>query len=102
MAREGTTRINVTVPNSLLDELRRNVPPRERNKFIVSATEKELKRARLSAVLEDLQRKPAWTVEDHPDLETTEDIDRYVRRLREGWMPYSWDEASETGDRQNG
>jgi hypothetical protein len=34
----------------------------------------------------------AWSDEDHPDLMTVEDVDRYVRRLRETWMPRSWDE----------
>jgi hypothetical protein len=87
MSSDRTTRINLTIPNSLLDELRRYVPPRERNQFIVSATEKELKRARLAAVLEDLQREPAWSVEDHPDLETR-GYRRYVRKPAR-WLPYS-------------
>jgi hypothetical protein len=47
MATEATKRINVTFPVSLLEELRRYVPRRERSKFIVEATEKELKRTRL-------------------------------------------------------
>jgi hypothetical protein len=64
------------------------IPARERNQFIVSATEKELKRARLAAGLEDLRREPVWSEADHPDLKTSEAIDRYVRQLREDWQPY--------------
>jgi len=51
MAAEATKRINVTFPASLLEELRRYVPRRERNRFIVEATEKELKRRRLLKAL---------------------------------------------------
>lgn len=99
MAAEATKRINVTFPVSLLEELRRYVPRRERNRFIVEATEKELKRTRLRKVLEDLRREPAWSDEDHPDLMTVEDVNRYVRRLRETWMPRTWDEIAEEAKR---
>jgi len=53
MATETLKRINVTFPVSLLDELRRYVPRRERSKFIVEATEKELKQRRLLRALRD-------------------------------------------------
>ncbi len=99
MTTETLKRINVTFPVSLLEELRRYVPRRERSKFIVEATEKELKRTRLQKVLEDLRREPAWSDEDHPDLMTVEDVNRYVRRLRETWMPRTWDEIVEEAER---
>jgi len=99
MATETLKRVNVTFPVSLLEELRRYVPRRERNNFIVEATEKELKRTRLQKVLEDLHREPAWSDEDHPDLMTVEDVNRYVRRLRETWMPRTWDEIVEEAER---
>ena len=99
MTTETLKRINVTFPISLLEELRRYVPRRERSKFIIEATEKELKRTRLQKVLEDLRREPAWSDEDHPDLMTVEDVNRYVRRLRETWMPRTWDEIVEEAER---
>jgi len=95
MAAEATKRINVTFPVSLL--LRRYVPRRERNRFIVEATEKELKRRRLLKALRD--SAGAWSDEDHPDLMTVEDVNRYIRRLRETWMPRSWDEIIEEAKR---
>lgn len=85
-------RINVTFPEDVLDLLEAVVPARKRNAFIVEATEEALRRERLRVVLETLAKEPAWSDEDHPDLMTAEDIDRYVRRLRESWMPRSWDE----------
>ena len=92
MASSSSKRINVTFPATLLEELREYVPKRERNQFIVEATEKLLKRARLKNVLEGLRKEPAWSDENHPDLMTVEDVDNYVRRMRETWMPRSWDE----------
>ncbi len=85
-------RINVTFPKSMLESLETVVPPRERNAFIVEATGEALRQKRLEKVLLALREKPAWSDEDHPDLMTVEDVDRYVRRLRESWMPRSWDE----------
>jgi hypothetical protein len=86
-----TKRINVTFPTTLLEELRRYVPRRERNKFILEATEKALRQAKLRAVLDDLREGPIWSDEDHPDLMTVEDVNRYVRELRERGAPKSWD-----------
>jgi len=97
MAAEATKRINVTFPVSLLEELRRYVPRRERNRFIVEATEKELKRRRWLEALRD--SAGAWSDEDHLDLMTVEDVIRFVRRLRETWMPRSWDEIAEEAKR---
>lgn len=92
-------RVNVTFPEAVLDLLESVVPPRKRNTFIVDATEEALRRERLRVVLQSLGDKPAWSDEDHPDLMTVEDVDRYVRRLRETWMPRSWDEIAEEAER---
>jgi len=83
-------RINVTFPESVLDLLESVVPTRKRNAFIVEATEEALRKERQLAAIQE--SSGAWSDEDHPDLMTVEDIDRYVRRLRETWMPRSWDE----------
>jgi hypothetical protein len=96
MTTETLKRINVTFPVSLLEELRRYVPRRERSKFIVEATEKELKRRRLLRALRD--SAGAWSDEDHPDLMTVDDVNRYVRKLRETWMPRTWDEIAEEAE----
>ncbi len=61
MAAEVTKRINVTFPIPLLEEPRRYVPRRKRNKFIVEATETALKRRRLLSALRD--QAPAWSDE---------------------------------------
>ena len=97
MTTETPKRINVTFPASLLDELRRIVPVRERNRFIVEATERELRRQRLLKALRE--SGGAWREEDHPDLHTPEDVERYIRRMRETWMPGARDES--VGDELN-
>lgn len=83
-------RINVTFPLSLLEELRAYIPKQERNQFIVETIEKELRRLQLQKALRE--SAGAWSDEDHPDLMTVEDVNGYVRRLRETAMPRDWDE----------
>ncbi|MCX6030320.1 MAG: hypothetical protein NT169_13625 [Chloroflexi bacterium] len=92
-------RISVTFPTSVLELLESVVPSRGRNAFIVEATEEALHREHLLQALR--ASSGAWSDEDHPDLMTVEDVDRYVRRLRETWMPRSWDEIVEEAE-QNG
>ena len=53
-----------------------------------------VKQIRLKKALEDLHQKPAWSDEDHPDLMTVEDVNNYVRRIRETWMPHLWDKIA--------
>ena len=94
---EPRKRINVSFPEPVLTLLQAVVPSRERNAFIVDATEAALQRKRLLDALR--ASSGAWKDEDHPDLMTVEDVDRYIRRLRETWMPRSWDEIVEEAER---
>lgn len=100
-AQKATRRINVIFPADLLALLDSVVPPRERNHFIVEATERSLRHERLRKVLSELRERPAWSDEDHPDLMTAEDVERYVRRLRASWTPRSWDEMIEETEQES-
>ena len=93
MALETTKRINVTFPVSLLEQIRLYVPSRHRNKFIVEATQKELAQIQLDFALHE--SAGAWSDEDYPELQSVEDVNNYVRQLREVAMPLSWDEYAE-------
>ncbi len=99
---EPKRRINVTFPDAVLDALAGIVPERERNGFIVRATEAALRRERLRKVVDALRAIPAWADEDHPDLVTVEDAAQYVRRLRAASLPRTWEdlagEAGQGGD----
>lgn len=87
--------IKVTFPADVLALLDSVVSSQERERFIVQATEEALRREKLQKVLAELRKKPAWSDEDHPDLMTPKDVNRHIRRLRETWMPRSWDEIAE-------
>ncbi len=82
----STRRMNVAFPPDILKTLEKMVPARQRNRFVVDATERALRQAQLDRALDRLLEEAAWTDENHPDLETTEDVDRYVRKLRESWL----------------
>ena len=83
-------RVNVTFPIEVLELVDAVVPPRERNRFIVKATEEAARRERLRKALK--AAAGAWKLEDHPELATPEDVDRWVRQLREyGHSSYDWD-----------
>jgi len=83
-------RINVTFPAEVLELVDAVVPPRERNRFIVKATEEAARREQLRKAL--ATAAGAWKLEDHPELATPEDVDRWIRRLREyGHSSYDWD-----------
>ena len=78
-------RISIYYPKPLLDDLRKLVPARKRSALIAELTEKEVGRLKLLAALEE--SFGAWSDEDHPELATNEDIDRYVHDLRARWRP---------------
>jgi len=86
-------RINVTFPVEVLELVDTVVSSRERNRFIVKATEEAARRERLRRVLAQLRDKgPAWRDEDHPELATPEDAERWIRQLREyGHSSHDWD-----------
>ncbi len=86
----NTSRMNIAFPNLILMEFKELIPARKRNQFIVDLIEKELQRLRLLQAIEE--SAGSWSAEDYPELATREDIDNYVRKMRESWMPRSWDE----------
>lgn len=81
----GTNRINIAFPEPLLIEFKELVPARKRNQFIVDAVNKEVRRLHLLKAIEDAAG--SWSLEEHPELATSEDVDTYVRKMRESWMP---------------
>ena len=96
---DTTKRINVSFPADLLQELRRCIPNRQRNRFIVEATGKELRRQRLLKSL--WESAGAWSDEDHPGLHGVDDVERIVRQWRGSWAPGVWAETA-TGAENNG
>jgi hypothetical protein len=78
-----TQKMTVTFPQPLLERLRERVPARQRSAFIVEAVEEKLALQEQLAALEEAAG--CWSDEDHPELRTDEDIDRWLTELRRPW-----------------
>ena len=85
--------LQITIPTALLKELDATVPVEQRDRFFTDLLERELRRERLKRALKE--SAGAWKVEDHPELAEPDGVEKYVRRIRETWMPRSWDEIIE-------
>ncbi len=73
-------RMNLYVTKSLMDDLRRAIPARERTRFVEEVLARELRRRRLLEVIESSYG--AWKDENHPDMKTGEEIDRWIEEQR--------------------
>ena len=82
-------RLNLYLPKSLVDDLREIIPARERTQFVVDVLERELYRLRVREALR--VSAGAWRDEDHPELATGEDIDRWIEEGRKTLIR-TWDD----------
>lgn len=73
-------RMNLYITKSLMDDLRRAVPARERTRFVEEVLARELRRRKLKAALK--ASAGAWKDEDHPDMMTGANIDRWIEEQR--------------------
>jgi len=78
-----TQKTTVVFPQSLLQRLRERVPPRQRSAFIVEAVEEKLALEEQLAAIEEAAG--CWSDEDHPELKTDEDIERWLSEMRRSW-----------------
>lgn len=60
-------RAHVVLPAHLAEEIDKIAGPRGRSAFLVETAEKEIRRIKLQAFLDDT--RPAWKPENHPDIE---------------------------------
>ncbi len=75
-----TRQANFLLPEDVLSELKTSVPRRQQSKVVAEALRKELKRIKLSKVLET--SFGAWKGKDHPELK--KGTEAFVRGLRTG------------------
>jgi len=73
-----TRQANFTLPESLLEELKRTVPKGEQSKVVGEALRNELKRIRFKKALQT--SFGAWKQEKHPEL--AKGARQFVRTLR--------------------
>ena len=75
-------RVQVTLPDNLIEEIDSLVGPGDRNQFIASAVELELRRRRMPVALEEMDGALADV--DIPGWETRESAAGWVRAMRRG------------------
>jgi hypothetical protein len=88
-------RMNLYITKSLMDDLRKAVPARERTRFVEEVLARELRRRKLREVLK--KSYGAWRDEDHPELATFEDVNRWVA---EGRKRFTRDFSKEWGNNE--
>lgn len=76
-------RMNLYITKSVMDDLRRAVPARERTRFVEEILARELRRRKLREAID--KSYGAWKDEDHPDMMTFEDIERWIEEGRKGF-----------------
>jgi hypothetical protein len=76
-------RFNLYLAKPLADELRHLIPARERTRFFEEVLARELRRRKLKAALK--ASAGAWRAEDHPELATFEDVNRWIEEGRRGF-----------------
>lgn len=82
MSTNTLERINVNFPRPVLDDLRKLVPAKRRSEVIARATARELRRLKVAALFEVLERNPAWNLEQYPALADGPVIDAFVADMR--------------------
>jgi hypothetical protein len=90
-------RLNLYLPKDVVEDLRRHVPSRERTRFVSQVLARELRRLKLKAAIE--ASAGAWRDEDHPELATPADMDRWIE---EGRTSLGWDRPLPSGEQDNG
>lgn len=78
-----TTNITLSLPTTLVKQLKALVPTRRRNAFVAEALQERLEMEETLAVLEETAG--IWSDEDYPEFATDEDIDRWLREFRASW-----------------
>lgn len=76
-------RMNLYITKSIMDDLRHAIPARERTRFVEEVLARELRRRKLREAIKNSYG--AWKDEDHPELATFEDINRWVEEGRKGF-----------------
>ena len=76
-------KVTVTLPKGLLERLDENVPSRKRSLFITEAVEEHLDLIEQVSALNEAAG--SWSLENHPDMQNDEDIDKWLKASRQSW-----------------
>jgi hypothetical protein len=93
-----TVRTHFVLPRELLARFDAHVPSRKRSEVVAELMAEYVRRERATEIMK-------WAgfvkAEDHPEWETAEDIDRWVRALRDEYKN-PWDEIEREEREQRG
>ena len=70
----------IVLPDSLMNELRKTIPNRQRSRFIAEAIEEQLRAMKFRKALKE--SAGCWTDANHPDLKSQADVNRFLGRFR--------------------
>ena len=70
----------IVLPDSLMNELKKTIPNRQRSRFISEAVEERLRAMKFQKALKE--SAGCWTDTNHPDLKTQADVNRFLGRFR--------------------
>ena len=76
-------RMNLYITKSIMEDLRRVIPARERTRFVEEVLARELRRLKLREAIKNAYG--AWKDEDHPELAKFEDVNCWVEEGRKGF-----------------
>jgi len=76
----GQVRAHVILPDKLAEEIDKIAGPRGRSAFLVESAEREIRRLKLLAFLDDAD--PAWQPEEHPGI-TGSGTPAWIRNQRQ-------------------
>ena len=76
----NTEKLSITIPKEMAEKLREYVLPGKMSAFIADAVNFKLQMEKQRRGLE--AGRGAWKPENHPDLKTPEDTQRFIRELR--------------------
>ena len=76
-------KVTVTLPKKLLERLDEVVPPRQRSRFVAEAIQEQLAILEQVAALDEAAG--VWKDENHPEMISEADIDRWLDQLRGSW-----------------
>ena len=80
MAITKNSKTHLVFPRELLETIDKLIGKRKRSAFVVEATREKITRERFAQIMK--KAAGCWTDENHPELKTKKDLERYVRNLR--------------------
>jgi hypothetical protein len=76
-------RISITIPTNLLERMSKRLTARQRSEFIIQAIEELLAIEEQVTALDEAAG--LWTDERHPELQTPEQVNQWIKALRSSW-----------------